>query len=69
MYFIIIGALAGLLFALFDTAVGNAEVSSVNPTVHELVGNVSPTKLLFYAGIGAIAGFLLYKVKQTLFSA
>ena len=37
--FIIVGITAGMALALFDTAVGNAEVSAIDPTIGELVGD------------------------------
>jgi hypothetical protein len=60
--FTIAGIILGLFFALFDTAVSNAEVSTINPGIHDLIGNVSTLKFLVYMGIGAAAGFALYIV-------
>lgn len=60
--FIFAGAILGLLFALFDTAVSSAEVSAINPEIYDLIGNVSPLKFLVYMGIGAAAGFALHIV-------
>lgn len=58
IYFIVAGSVTGLLFALFDTAISNAEVSAINPGIHDLLGNVSLLNLLVYMAIGATAGFL-----------
>lgn len=60
--FIVSGIILGLFFALFDTAVSNAEVSAINPGINDLIGNISPLKFLVYMGIGAAAGFALYVV-------
>lgn len=60
--FVFAGIILGLFFALFDTAVGNAEVSAINPGIQDLIGNISPLKFIFYMGIGAAAGFALYIV-------
>ena len=58
----IIGFLAGVIFYLFGVMVSNSEVSSVAPTLRELLRNVDYVVLLLYGIIGFIMLYILIKM-------
>ncbi|GGE38940.1 hypothetical protein EV200_10765 [Pedobacter psychrotolerans] len=66
-YFIIIGIIAGSTFALIDTIVANAEISSIMPETRELLKNLSVSKVLIYSAIGAIIGIAFYALAKKAF--
>ncbi|ATA88496.1 hypothetical protein [Capnocytophaga stomatis] len=57
--FAIIGFLAGVIFYLFGVMVSNSEVSSVAPTLSELLRNVDYVVLFLYGIIGFITLYIL----------
>ncbi|MFK8296497.1 hypothetical protein ACI760_09955 [Capnocytophaga canimorsus] len=60
--FAIIGFLAGVIFYLFDVMVSNSEVSSVAPTLSELLRNVDYVVLFLYGTIGFITLYIVIKM-------
>lgn len=66
-YFIIIGVIAGIAFALIDTIIGNAEISPVKPAASDLIKNLSVLKLVIYSAIGAFAGMVFYMLLKAIF--
>lgn len=58
----IIGFLAGVIFYLFEVMVSNAEVSSVAPTLRELLRNVDYVVLFLYGIIGFITLYIVIKM-------
>ncbi|WP_172915423.1 hypothetical protein [Capnocytophaga canimorsus] len=57
--FAVIGFLAGVIFYLFGVMVSNSEVSSVAPTLSELLRNVDYVVLFLYGIIGFITLYIL----------
>lgn len=57
--FSVIGFLVGVIFYLFDVMVSNSEVSSVAPTLSELLRNVDYVVLFLYGTIGFITLYIL----------
>ncbi|GIM58043.1 hypothetical protein [Capnocytophaga canimorsus] len=57
--FAVIGFLGGVIFYLFDVMVSNSEVSSVAPTLSELLRNVDYVVLFLYGIIGFITLYIL----------
>ncbi|GIM58926.1 hypothetical protein [Capnocytophaga canimorsus] len=60
--FAIIGFLAGVIFYLFGVMVSNSEVSSVAPTLSELLRNVDYVFLFLYGIIGFIMLYIVIKM-------
>ncbi|WP_212895727.1 hypothetical protein [Capnocytophaga canis] len=60
--FTIIGFLLGVTFYLFGVMVSNSEVSSVAPTLSELLRNVDYVVLLLYGIIGFITLYIVIKM-------
>lgn len=57
-----VGFLLGVIFYLFEVMVSNAEVSSVDPTLRELLRNVDYVVLLLYGIIGFIMLYIVIKM-------
>ncbi|MFJ1364999.1 hypothetical protein ACILDU_00955 [Capnocytophaga canimorsus] len=57
-----VGFLLGVIFYLFEVMVSNAEVSSVAPTLRELLRNVDYVVLLLYGIIGFITLYIVIKM-------
>ncbi|MFJ1329631.1 DUF350 domain-containing protein [Capnocytophaga canimorsus] len=57
-----VGFLAGVIFYLFGVMVSNSEVSSVAPTLSELLRNVDYVVLLLYGIIGFITLYIVIKM-------
>ncbi|MFJ1473724.1 hypothetical protein ACILE9_05615 [Capnocytophaga cynodegmi] len=57
--FAVIGFLAGVIFYLFGVMVSNSEVSSVAPTLSELLRNIKYFMLFIYGIIGFIVMYIL----------
>ncbi|MFJ1425143.1 MULTISPECIES: hypothetical protein [Capnocytophaga] len=57
--FAVIGFLAGVIFYLFGVVVSNSEVSSVAPTLSELLRNIKYFMLFIYGIIGFIVMYIL----------
>ncbi|MFK8267174.1 DUF350 domain-containing protein [Capnocytophaga cynodegmi] len=57
-----VGFLLGVIFYLFEVMVSNAEVSSVAPTLSELLRNVDYVVLLLYGIIGFITLYIVIKM-------
>lgn len=57
-----VGFLLGVIFYLFEVMVSNAEVSSVAPTLSELLRNVDYVVLLLYGIIGFIMLYIVIKM-------
>ncbi|AEK24332.1 MULTISPECIES: DUF350 domain-containing protein [Capnocytophaga] len=57
-----VGFLAGVIFYLFGVMVSNSEVSSVAPTLSELLRNVDYVVLLLYGIIGFIMLYIVIKM-------
>ncbi|MFJ1473714.1 hypothetical protein ACILE9_05565 [Capnocytophaga cynodegmi] len=57
-----IGFLAGVIFYLFEVMVSNSEVSSVSPTLRELLRNVEYVFLFLYGIIGFIMLYIVIKM-------
>ncbi|MFJ1377306.1 hypothetical protein ACILE8_02915 [Capnocytophaga canimorsus] len=60
--FTIIGFLLGVTFYLFGVMVSNSEVSSVAPTLSELLRNVDYVVLFLYGTIGFITLYIVIKM-------
>ncbi|MFJ1442342.1 hypothetical protein ACILFQ_10615 [Capnocytophaga canimorsus] len=57
-----VGFLAGVIFYLFGVMVSNSEVSSVAPTLRELLRNVEYVFLFLYGIIGFIMLYIVIKM-------
>lgn len=57
-----VGFLLGVIFYLFEVMVSNAEVSSVAPTLRELLRNVEYVFLFLYGIIGFIMLYIVIKM-------
>ncbi|WP_238197907.1 hypothetical protein [Capnocytophaga canimorsus] len=57
-----VGFLAGVIFYLFGVMVSNSEVSSVAPTLRELLRNVDYVFLFLYGIIGFITLYIVIKM-------
>ncbi|MFJ1408513.1 hypothetical protein [Capnocytophaga canimorsus] len=57
-----VGFLAGVIFYLFGVMVSNSEVSSVAPTLSELLRNVDYVVLFLYGTIGFITLYIVIKM-------
>ncbi|MFK8288728.1 hypothetical protein ACI76W_05685 [Capnocytophaga canimorsus] len=57
-----VGFLLGVIFYLFEVMVSNAEVSSVAPTLSELLRNVDYVFLFLYGIIGFITLYIVIKM-------
>ncbi|WP_404811635.1 hypothetical protein ACIRNY_07060 [Capnocytophaga canimorsus] len=57
-----VGFLLGVIFYLFEVMVSNAEVSSVAPTLRELLRNVDYVVLFLYGIIGFITLYIVIKM-------
>ncbi|AWL78710.1 hypothetical protein DKB58_07030 [Capnocytophaga canimorsus] len=57
-----VGFLLGVIFYLFEVMVSNAEVSSVAPTLSELLRNVDYVVLFLYGTIGFITLYIVIKM-------
>ncbi|MFJ1435830.1 hypothetical protein ACILFN_10880 [Capnocytophaga canimorsus] len=57
-----VGFLAGVIFYLFGVMVSNSEVSSVAPTLSELLRNVDYVFLFLYGIIGFIMLYIVIKM-------
>lgn len=68
VYFILIGIIAGIAFAVIDTIAGNAEISPINPGESDLLKNLSVLKVVIYSTIGGIIGIAFYAVVKLAFT-
>lgn len=57
-----VGFLLGVIFYLFEVMISNAEVSSVAPTLRELLRNVDYVFLFLYGIIGFIMLYIVIKM-------
>ncbi|ATA90522.1 hypothetical protein CGC58_01375 [Capnocytophaga stomatis] len=57
-----IGFLLGVVVYVFDLMVSNAEVSSIEPTLGELLRNADYFVLLLYGIIGLVTLYMLIKL-------